>query len=104
MSKIKWYEKLLIPTYDFTDEIQPGIVTINDNCTGCGICVKICPACSLELKNKKSELKHQGDCIFCGCCQAICPKDAVVMLKPPQFKYYYKTIDRGEAKSPRINY
>lgn len=104
MPRIGWLEKKLFPTFDYTNEIQMGIVEFNDNCSGCGMCAKICLVNALEVDNKKAVMKPKADCIFCGCCEAICPKEAVVMKKTTQFKYFYKTIDRGAAKQPRVNY
>jgi len=103
MSEISWSEKRKIPTFN-SEEIQMGIVEFNDTCTGCGICAKICPASALETVGKKTLMKTNADCMFCGDCEAICPKGAVVMKKSYQFKCFYKTIDRGDPKPPRIVY
>lgn len=103
MSEISRSERWKVPTFD-GNGMQMGVVEFNDNCTGCGICAKICPAGALETINKKSQMKTNGECMFCGDCAAICPKNAVVMKSPYQFKYFYKTIDRGEPKLPRSVY
>ncbi len=45
-------------------------------CTGCGLCVKICPARVLSMNKGKAGVKE--DCsLNCGHCEAICPEGAV---------------------------
>lgn len=45
-------------------------------CVGCGLCVKDCVGCDIELKNGKAVPSEEG-CIYCGHCEAICPQKAV---------------------------
>ncbi|HOX37603.1 MAG TPA: nitroreductase family protein [Candidatus Brocadiia bacterium] len=54
----------------------PPIVDIS-KCVGCGQCARVCVACVLEMKDKKSSVAHPGWCIDCGHCAAVCPVDAV---------------------------
>lgn len=49
-----------------------------EQCIGCGACVKDCPAKQIYMKNGKASL-HSQSCIKCGHCVAICPKAAVSM-------------------------
>jgi len=52
-------------------------VTINKElCTGCGVCIDICPYKALELRNNKAEYVLE-DCFSCGHCQAVCSVSAV---------------------------
>jgi nitroreductase/NAD-dependent dihydropyrimidine dehydrogenase PreA subunit len=48
-----------------------------DKCTGCGLCVKVCPAFVFELREKKVEAVYGEGCIACGHCWAVCPEEAV---------------------------
>ena len=52
------------------------MITINqEQCIGCGACIKDCPGNALALtEGKASSLR---DCIHCGHCVAICPVKAV---------------------------
>ena len=52
------------------------MITINqEQCIGCGACIKDCPGNALALtEGKASSLR---DCIHCGHCVAICPIKAV---------------------------
>lgn len=52
-------------------------VIINKNqCIGCQMCIKDCPARNIELKEKTAAIIDE-QCIMCGHCVAICPKNAV---------------------------
>jgi nitroreductase/NAD-dependent dihydropyrimidine dehydrogenase PreA subunit len=47
-----------------------------DKCTGCGLCVKVCPAGTISMQNEKAKIT--GDfSIGCGHCEAVCPVDAI---------------------------
>jgi nitroreductase/NAD-dependent dihydropyrimidine dehydrogenase PreA subunit len=49
-----------------------------DLCTGCGLCVEVCPARTLSLQDGKA--KVTGDrSLNCGHCQAVCPTGAVTV-------------------------
>jgi ferredoxin len=97
-------EAEIIPSYNRKEDIAFGHVAINSDCIGCGICVDICPADSLVLLDKKCRMVEKSECIFCGDCQAICARNAIQLIKPPVYTKYYKTIDRGPVKPPRLNY
>ena len=52
-------------------------VTIKrEQCTGCGLCVKVCVAHNIKLQDKKAETKLDN-CILCGQCTAVCPHKAI---------------------------
>jgi len=59
-----------------------GKVTIEPAlCTGCGACVRDCPAFALELEREDREefrLIHYHDrCAYCGQCQDVCRQGAI---------------------------
>lgn len=45
-------------------------------CTGCGRCVKNCPAGAISLENGKAKIDYQK-CLGCGLCISICPLGAI---------------------------
>lgn len=66
------------PTKEQVDRLiaVPRTLCIEDWCSGCGTCVKKCPAGLLEVKEGRARLAKEG-CLFCGYCAAVCPKFAI---------------------------
>lgn len=46
-----------------------------DTCTGCSLCVKICPYAAIEVVNKKAVVLD--NCTLCGACVNVCPVKAL---------------------------
>ena len=61
---------------------EKGVPTIDPSvCTGCGLCVQICPDNVLSLQDGRSQA-GEGEfmgCIACGHCTAVCPTDAITV-------------------------
>jgi electron transfer flavoprotein alpha subunit len=59
-----------------------------DTCTGCGLCVKVCPFDAMKLIDDKAEANEA--CTLCGACIKVCPVDALSIERrradPSQFK------------------
>jgi len=51
--------------------------SINQNCTGCGVCVQACPAEAITGKKKERHTIESAKCIKCGACRSVCKFDAV---------------------------
>ena len=47
------------------------------NCTGCGLCLKKCPAEAITGETKQPHVLDTGKCIKCGICYDVCKFDAV---------------------------
>jgi NAD-dependent dihydropyrimidine dehydrogenase PreA subunit len=81
-----------------------GRVEIDETkCTGCQLCVKACPATSLEMDGPKNVrmLGNHAACIGCSDCVAICKPEAIRLVRPMSYEGFYKHIGRGEVKAPR---
>lgn len=48
-------------------------------CTGCGICVDVCPEDILRLnkEDKKSSIVYPKDCVACLMCEFFCPVSCI---------------------------
>ncbi len=55
-------------------DIAPFVIL--ENCTGCGECVKACPAKAIVIKDKKSQIDN-AKCIGCASCIAACKYNAI---------------------------
>jgi len=54
------------------------VVIDKKECTGCGICVQICPYKAIAMTAGKAEF-ILDECFLCGHCQAVCAVDAVTI-------------------------
>jgi heterodisulfide reductase subunit A len=56
-------------------------MVIDDKCTSCGICAKVCPynAVYVDTKARTPARVIEAACSGCGTCAAECPADAIVM-------------------------
>ena len=56
----------------------PELPTISlDRCTGCGLCVELCPTHAVELLAGKAAIVRPDDCSFCDICESYCPEGAI---------------------------
>ncbi len=46
-------------------------------CTGCGMCLDVCPRAVLSRANGKIAIARRDACIECGACQQNCPAEAL---------------------------
>ncbi|MFG6320315.1 MAG: EFR1 family ferrodoxin [Lachnospiraceae bacterium] len=60
-------------TKDYSDKLK-----INHNCTGCGLCVRLCPMENLMIENNKATAKSR--CTMCYRCISSCPQQAITLL------------------------
>ncbi|MBI5001414.1 MAG: CoB--CoM heterodisulfide reductase iron-sulfur subunit A family protein [Euryarchaeota archaeon] len=52
-----------------------GIISVIDpeRCSGCGLCVEVCPYTAIELDERKVAVVNETLCKGCGACAAACP-------------------------------
>ena len=61
-----------------------NVVTLKlhyDRCTGCGMCVIVCPHEVYKLTNGKASILDRDACMECGACALNCPADAIEVSK-----------------------
>ncbi len=50
-----------------------------DKCTGCGMCINVCPHAVFKLNNKKAVIQNKNRCMECGACSLNCPAKALMV-------------------------
>jgi ferredoxin/flavodoxin len=62
----------------FQRRIYPKVEILSEHCTGCGLCVDVCPVCRIRIHEGKVDVVVGGPvCIHCGACVTACPHDAI---------------------------
>jgi len=57
------------------------VAMVTDKCTGCGMCIEVCPHNVFVLKEKKAVIIDRDACMECGACAANCAFGAVSVDK-----------------------
>lgn len=60
----------------------PDVTTLEldvDKCTGCGMCVFVCPQAVISVEKKKARLVDRDACMECGACAGNCPEKALTV-------------------------
>ena len=58
-------------------KIQTNISSVNEDiCSGCGLCVSVCPYSAIDLEEEKAKI-NEALCKGCGSCAAVCPSGAM---------------------------
>ncbi|MFA5156232.1 MAG: FAD-binding protein [Candidatus Omnitrophota bacterium] len=89
-----------------------AIHIITEKCTGCTLCVKVCPFDAIRIMDKKATI-DVNKCNLCGACIDACKFKAVLMEKPkntcvlPDIKDYkgiWVFIEQKNGKIQSISY
>ncbi|MCX6646907.1 MAG: mercury methylation ferredoxin HgcB [bacterium] len=48
-----------------------------EKCTGCGMCVVVCPHKVFEIENRKAKIVDRDSCMECGACAMNCEFGAI---------------------------
>ncbi|OIN99529.1 MAG: ferredoxin [Elusimicrobia bacterium CG_4_10_14_0_2_um_filter_56_8] len=61
-----------------------GVTTLKlnpDKCTGCGMCVNVCPHAVFIIKTRKAAITDPDLCMECGACALNCSFEAITVKK-----------------------
>jgi len=72
-------------------QISPRPHVNRKNCSGCGECVKVCPAGAATMSDKHAEINH-ALCIRCMCCHEVCRYNAITPRRPFPGNLLYNLI------------
>ena len=69
--------------------------SVNDRCTGCGICAQVCPAANIEIVDERPA--WLGHCENCLACVNWCPQDAIRGgIVRDAYRYRHPGVTLGE--------
>ena len=51
----------------------------SDHCTGCGMCINVCPHAVFKLNGRKAVIINRDRCMECGACSLNCPANAILV-------------------------
>jgi len=74
-----------------------------DLCSGCGLCVTVCPTGTISLIEGKATVSG-GESISCGHCEAVCPQEAIRVFAIDEEMSRYVTFAREKQWLPPGKY
>jgi Pyruvate/2-oxoacid:ferredoxin oxidoreductase delta subunit len=80
-----------------------AIVANPDACTGCEICIPICPTLAISLNDSKIPEIYEKICIGCGLCDTLCPEEVFEMIEEER-KVFLPMHEKSEARiKPKVS-
>jgi len=82
---------------------ETKIVIDRDLCSGCGLCVTVCPTGTISLMEGKAAVSEE-ESISCGHCEAVCPQGAIRVMAIDEEMSRYKTFTSEKQWLPPGKY
>lgn len=89
-----WHRKFLERQKPSPSGAGQTFYRVTDDCIGCGICKRICPAGCIELQGQRA-VHIPGNCQMCMACIHHCPENAIRLTIPeknPKARYHNEHI------------
>jgi formate hydrogenlyase subunit 6/NADH:ubiquinone oxidoreductase subunit I len=71
--------------WEMPDGFRARPVVHTENCIGCKMCVRNCPAAAIQIEDKGDKRFQAtidlGRCVYCGQCAFVCPKKTIELTK-----------------------
>lgn len=94
LNKVQKDATLLNPPVEVPPNFRGKIALNRDKCTGCQLCIKICPTKAIEFMPEEKKVKiFVSRCCFCAQCNDICPTGALSMTDEFMLSSYEKYSD-----------
>ena len=77
------------------------VISISDDCTVCGDCVKACPRSVLAVKADKLTVVSERDCILCRACSDVCEPGAI-KVDGDEHRFIYELETTGSLKPREV--
>ena len=74
-----------------------------DLCSGCGLCVTVCPTGTISLIEGKAAVSGE-ESISCGHCESVCPQEAIRVIAIDEEMSRYKTFTMEKQWLPPGKY
>jgi len=95
LEKVEKGEAKINPPVEIPKNFRGKIVYDRDECIGCKLCIKVCPAEAIEFIPDKKKIRiHIDHCIFCSQCNDICPVKCLNMSE----EFLLADTDRSSSK------
>lgn len=94
-----WHKRYLNMRKENPIDIKGGIFRVLDYCIGCGICMRVCPTGSIQVKNQHAHYIDTSNCQMCLACVQHCPENAIRLTIPeknPLARYHNGNIRLSE--------
>ncbi len=70
----------IIPAVETPEGFRGKIQYDKEKCTGCKLCLRVCPSGAIEFKEKEKKIKiYLARCTFCSQCNDVCPSNCLSM-------------------------
>ena len=93
-----WHQAYLARQAGVPADFYQKIYRVTEECIGCGICTKVCPAGCIHLEDQKA-VHTMENCQMCMACIHHCPENAIQLNIPeknPNARYHNENIKLTE--------